>query len=94
MSKLNSLCNKLIQEASKSPLKQRLAACIIQNGKLISNPMCNNDRSYCKRQFCSSLHAEARVMISYFGSSISYDNNRGWCFKRDKYKQKQKWKKI
>lgn len=78
MTKINTLCNKLIQEAKKSPIQYRLAACIIHNRKSICEPKCNDDRNYCRGHFCGSLHAEVRAMLTYFGTSINYDKKFGW----------------
>ncbi len=84
MSKLQSICNKLIQEATNSPIQYRLAACVIQNGKIMSGPKCNTARNYCRGVLCGSLHAEARAIVSCFGKSISFDPKNGWCFKPGK----------
>ncbi len=88
--KINSLCNKLIQEACNSPIQYRLAACLLQNGKIISTPKCNITRNYCRRHLCGSLHAEARVLVSHFGSLINWDKKFGWRFQKDTRKKGEK----
>jgi hypothetical protein len=89
--KYNSLCNKLIQEAFNSPIQFRLAACLLQNGKLVNAPKCNVTRNYCRGHMCGSLHAEARVLVSHFGNQINWDRKFGWRFQtvsRKKGKEK------
>ena len=88
--KFNSLCNKLIQEAYNSPIQYRLAACLLQNGKIICVPKCNVTRNYCRGHLCGSLHAEARVLVSHFGNLINYDQKFGWRFQTDKRKKGEK----
>jgi hypothetical protein len=78
--KFISLCNKLIQEASTSTVQQRLAACLLQNGRIINTPKCNVSRNYCHGQVCGSLHAEARVLVSHFGNLVNWDQKTGWRF--------------
>ncbi len=85
--KFNSLSNKLIQEASNSPIQYRLAACVLQNGKMVGQPKCNASRNYCRGKFCGSLHAEANAIISHFGSQVNWDCKTGWRFQREKPKE-------
>lgn len=80
MTKFKNICNKLIEEAQNSPIQYRLAACIIQNNKMISKPKCNTERGYCRGNFCGSLHAEARTILSHFGNQINWDPKSGWRF--------------
>lgn len=91
MTKFKFICDKLIQEANNSPIQYRLAAGIIQNGKLVSQPKCNDNRNYCRGHFCGSLHAEARVIVSHFGMSINYDNKNGWRFEGHNEKKFKKY---
>jgi hypothetical protein len=83
----NSLLNRLYIEASKSKINQQLAAAIIKSGKLVSRLCCNSPRNTYHGYCCGSLHAEAHVIISYYGKSLSFDRKHGWCFLSSK-KQK------
>ncbi len=85
--KFNTLSNKLIQEASNSPIQYRLAACVLLNGKMVGQPKCNASRNYCRGKFCGSLHAEANAIISHFGSQVNWDCKNGWRFQREKRKK-------
>ena len=86
-----NMINKLINEAEKSPLKQSLAAAIVQNTKFLSDSCCNIDRNFCRGHYTPSLHAEARAILNYFGKNVFYDKCNGW---RLFYNSYQKHKKI
>jgi hypothetical protein len=83
-----SILNRLYTEASKSLLNHQLAAAIIKNNKIISEPCCNSQRNVCRGEFVESMHAEATAIIKYYGKSLSFDKKRGWCFLRSKERSK------
>lgn len=85
--KFKSICSKLVQEANKSPIKFQLAACLLQNGKIINTPKCNTFGNYSRGYLCSSIHAEVRTMLSHYGSQINYDKKYGWRFQTGKTKK-------
>ena len=86
--KCDVICSKLIDEAQNSPIQYRLASAIIQNGKILFGPKCNSNRNFYRGLYCGSIHAEANVMLGYFGTSIDYDRKKGWFFLRKDKKQK------
>jgi len=85
-----TLIDKLYSEAIKSQIGQQLAASIIRNGKMITEPCCNSKRNSCRGHCIGSLHAEARAILSYYGESLSWDIKYGWRFKGPQYFQNSK----
>ena len=53
--------------ATNSKIEKQLAAVIIKNGKMVSKPCCNIQRSTCRRNTFGSLHAEANALLNYYG---------------------------
>ena len=85
-----SILNKLYKEASKSLLNHQLAAAIIKNNKIISEPCCNSQRNVCRGELFESMHAEASAILKYYGKSLNFDKKRGWCFLRSKERSKKR----
>lgn len=83
----NSILNRLCLEASKSLIDQQLAAAILKGNKIISKPVCNSPRNTCRGACFGSLHAEANAIVTYFGKSLFFDKNKGWCFFWSWYKK-------
>ena len=80
MSFLNKYYSELVNEATKSPIDQQLAAGILRDKKLISKICCNTNKNCCRGELCGSLHAEARVLLNHFKKSLKFDRvNRKWC---------------
>ena len=81
MTKFNmKIYESLRTEAQKSTIDQQLAAAITKGSKMITRPYCNSSQ-YVYRGMCvGSLHAEARAIKTHFGSSLTYDSKKGWCF--------------
>ena len=74
MSKLfNKYYSILCQEASKSEISSKLAACILKDKKMVSKARCNTSRNFCRGLECGSLHAEANAILTYFGKSLQFD---------------------
>ena len=79
---LNRFLNSLKTEASKSTVATKLSACILHGKKMISKPCCNIDRSYCKNNNISSLHAETHAVLSQYKKYLFYDKQKErWCLK-------------
>jgi deoxycytidylate deaminase len=74
-SKLNIL-NRLFDEAKNSCMEFQMAAAIIKGNKIINNPCCNLNRNMCRGALITSLHAEARAILNYYGKSLSFDKNK------------------
>ena len=77
--------DNLIETAKSSKMKYRLAA-TLYNGKPVGKPCVNTERNYCRGHFCSSLHAEAKSILEYYGKDLTYSNKLGWVLS---YNQKQ-----
>lgn len=80
MNKFNSILSSLVEEASRSTINSQLAAALLKGQKMITRPYSNTCRNVCRGQTCGSLHAEARVILDYFGKDLSYSPKLGWCF--------------
>lgn len=79
---------RFFNEAIKSDIDYHLAAGILCNKKLISVPCCNINRNYCRGNICSSLHAEANALLTYYGKDLQFDTKKKrWCLKSKKYKK-------
>ncbi len=85
-----SILNQLCFEASKSLIDQQLASVIMKGTKMVSKPFCNSPRNICRGASCGSLHAETNAIINYFGSALSFDKKKGWCFLPPRRKEKYK----
>jgi len=75
------------QEAQKSDITHKLAACVIQNKVPVAPIRCNTlSNSDC----CGSCHAEQNALLAHFGRNLSFDRHRNkWCLK-DRYPQREK----
>jgi len=80
-----SLISSLADKASDSPINFKLAAVLLKNRKQIGPILHNSDRMYCRGKVCSSLHAEANVLLNHFGSNLRYIGNQ-WYLLREKAK--------
>lgn len=84
--------SELVQEAYKSPICNKLAACILKDKKMIGRICCNTDRNFCRGNECGSLHAEAHALLNYFGKSLQFDRFKNkWYLLPNRY---EKYKKI
>ncbi len=86
-SKINIL-NRLFNEAKNSCMEFQMAAAIIKGNKIINTPCCNLNRNSCRGALLTSLHAEARAILNYFGKSLSYNNNK-WILNNYNHKIKE-----
>jgi len=82
-----NLINNLKRNALTSAIEQRLSATLITSGKKLDEPCCNSPRNTCRGLSCGSLHAEARAIVNYFGSSLSWNKGKGWYLLRAKHKK-------
>ena len=80
-----NLINRLCDKALQSPLNIKLAAVLLKNKTPIGQIKHNSDRMCCRGKICPSMHAEANVLSSHFGSSLNYSNGR-WRLSSDKSK--------
>ena len=80
-----SLIGRLIEEANKSPITFKLAAVLLKNRKPIGPILYNSDRMYTRGKVCSSLHAEANVLLNHFSSALKYSGGQ-WRFLRERTK--------
>jgi len=74
----SNIINALKIEAKNGLLDQQLSAVLINGKKMILKPCCNTTRGICRGNRVGSLHAEANIMMSYFGRALSYDKKQGW----------------
>ena len=74
-SKLNIL-DRLYNEAKNSQMEFQMAAAIIKGDKMVKNPCCNLNRNSCRGALITSLHAEARAILNFFGKALSYTHNK------------------
>lgn len=87
----NRYYSLLYNEANKSTITSKLSAIILKNQKLVSKVCCNLERNFCRGFECSSLHAEANAILSYYGKLLQYDtSNKKWYLKLHKYKESAK----
>jgi deoxycytidylate deaminase len=57
-----------------------MAACLIQNKKLVGHICSNLDRTIYHKVNYGSLHAEARTLLAYFGKRLIFNNVKNiWC---------------
>ena len=84
----STLISDLFSESKESTLQQKLAAAIIHNNKRLTNTFCNSNRNTCRGNHISSLHAEARVLINFYGNKIYFNKRMGWSFCDPKFKPK------
>ena len=79
-----SLINEMIEVAKTSSITHKLSATMLRGSKRIGNIYCNSNRTYCRGKVCPSMHAEANTILNFFGKSLRYSYNKGWCVLRDK----------
>ena len=78
----NKFYSVLCNEAKKSTITSKLAAIILKNQKLVSKVCCNQERNFCRGVECSSLHAEANAILTYYGKSLQFNiSNKKWYLK-------------
>ena len=82
--KVQNIIPRMREEAERSPIRYRLAAGIIKNGKFINRPTHNTNGEVIRGCRCSSLHAEHRAMLKAF-PNLQYKQGR-WCFLQSKRK--------
>lgn len=80
-----SLISRLVEEAAKSPISFKLAAVMLRNKKPIGPILYNSDRMYSRGKVCSSLHAEANVLLNHFRSSLKFSSGK-WRVLRNETK--------
>lgn len=80
-----SLISNLITKASSSPINFKLAAVLLRNKRPIGPIMYNSDRMYSHGKVCSSLHAEANVLLNHYGSNLTFSGGR-WRLLRERAK--------
>ena len=80
-----SLINNLVEKATQSPITTKLSAVLLQNKKPIGPLLHNNHCMNNCGKACSSLHAEANVLLNHFKSSLRFTNNK-WEVLRKKSK--------
>jgi hypothetical protein len=78
------LVNDMIEVAKTSSITHKLSATLIRGSKRIGNIYCNSDRMCCRGKVFPSMHAEANTILNFFGKSLRYSDNKGWCVLRDK----------
>lgn len=70
------------EKARKSLVKSQLAACLLQNKKIISNIYCNAHRNEntlcnnCNRCNGNNYHAESNVIIKHFKNTLPINNTK------------------
>jgi hypothetical protein len=70
----------LHNEALKSNISVKMAACLLYNKKIIGSVCSNLDRTHYHNLQYGSFHAEARAIIAFFGKRLIFDNVRNiWC---------------
>ena len=62
----SNIIEKLIDEARNSIIDHQLAAALIKNNKLLSNPFCNVPSYKSYNKVCSSIHAEMNALSHYY----------------------------
>lgn len=67
-----SLISRMIGKAIDSPINFKLAAVLLKNKKPIGPILYNTDRIYSRGKVCSSVHAEANVLLNHFGSNLKF----------------------
>ena len=78
-----SLVTNLMEQASMSPIGFKLSAVMLKNKKPIGPVLYNSDRMYSRGRVCSSLHAEANVLLNHFSSSLKYTGVSGVFYGKD-----------
>jgi len=91
---LNNIIPLLISHAKTSTISHQLSAALIKGSKLISTPCVNTERNMCKRHFCSSLHAEANAIATYYGKNLTFSDKLGWCIKCTQERKRIKKKEV
>jgi len=87
----NKFYSVLCTEAKKSTITSKLAAIILKNQKLVSKVCCNQERNFCRGIECSSLHAEANALLTYYGKSLQFNIlNKKWYLKPYNNKESKK----
>ena len=72
--------NILKINAEKSETSSKLSACLVKNKKLICSPCCNIERNTYRGINYGSIHAEANVLLKFFGKNLSFDRvKKRWC---------------
>jgi deoxycytidylate deaminase len=88
MNSKTNILNRLFHEAKNSCMEFQMAAAIIKGNKIINNPCCNLNRNSCRGALLTSLHAEARAILNYFGKSLTFINNK-WILNNYNHKIKE-----
>jgi hypothetical protein len=81
-----SLVTNLMEQASMSPIGFKLSAVMLKNKKPIGPVLYNSDRMYSRGKVCSSLHAEANVLLNHFSSALKYTGGK-WRLLRKRSKK-------
>ena len=78
------ILEKLATAARKTDVKYPLAACLIINGEIFSNPIANrqSDTDNKGAYKCSSLHAEYSAIKAMF-PDLTYMGQKGWARKSE-----------
>jgi hypothetical protein len=80
MSLIDRYLNILKINAFESDIDIKLSACLIKNKKLICSPCCNTERNTYRGINYGSIHAEANVLLKFFGKNLSFDRvKKRWC---------------
>ena len=88
MNLLNKCYPSFLNIANQSTISYQLAAAVMIDGKIVTNPCCNSERNYCRGFICGSLHAEANALRVYFGKELKFDQSKNkWYLLQDKCKK-------
>ena len=90
---LKSLQIPILRNTAKhSTMNNRHAASVLINGKIISSPVCNSDRTVFKGQSCCLGHAEVNAITSVptIKRYLSCSPSGRWCFLPRTRKQREK----
>ena len=87
MSFSHSLINNMINKAQDGPISFKLAAIILQNKKPIGPILYNNNNMSIRGKVCSSLHAEANVLLNHFKSSLTFSGGRWRVLRKKKLRK-------
>ena len=91
MNLMDKFYSIFLEKAYESDVCYNLAAGIVLNNKLLSKPCCNSNRSYFRRAYCNSLHAEAHAILNFYGKNLKFDVLQDrWYLKYCKWKKTKK----
>jgi len=91
MNLLNKCYPLFFNAANQSTISYQLAAAVMIDGKIVTNPCCNTERNYCRGFICGSLHAEANALRVYFGKQLKFDPSKNrWYLLQNRYKKEKK----